>query len=77
MKRDEMIRIMQNAWKDYMLNVMDTSEVGTYAGMSEVLDAIEKAGMLPPEKAMYYSQFVTLKDHVSDLSPIVRGWDDE
>lgn len=44
MKKSEMIRLMQNAWTDYILNVDSPENMGTRQGMEKVLEAMEKFG---------------------------------
>lgn len=50
MKRSEMLEIMTDAWYDY-LELMTADYSGVGKGMDYVLNKMENAGMLPPDRS--------------------------
>lgn len=53
MKRNDIVKLMQQAWKNYLLNAVSPDELNTRQGMFEVLYALEAADLISPSYAEY------------------------
>lgn len=84
MKRSEMLQLMVNTWKDYLINLKSPDEAGVKKAMDYVLSSIEKVGMLPPAdskskefyaKAWGYKSYKDLEiDHNRDGIDVYENW---
>jgi len=72
MKRYEMLNIIYNAIREHNKNSEGSQEAKDVFAAPAVLEAIEKAGMLPPA----YDKFKDKKNMYMDIL-MVNQWEDE